>query len=144
MRANHIFISCVCVCCVMQVDRSAAYAARWVAKSLVKAGLCRRVLVQVAYAIGIAKPLSLFVEDYGTGKVSKDELIAIINKNFDLRPGVIVKCVGFLSIYYFEIFMNMANFRDLDLKKPIYNSTAKYGHFGRPGYTWEVPKELVL
>lgn len=77
-----------------KVDRSAAYAARWVAKSLVAAGLCKRVLVQVAYAIGIAHPLSLNVEDYGTGKVSKAELLAIINKNFDLRPGVIVRWVA--------------------------------------------------
>ncbi len=74
-----------------KVDRSAAYAARWVAKSLVAAGLARRVLVQVAYSIGIAKPLSLFVEDYGTGKVPKEKLLEIINKNFDLRPGVIVR-----------------------------------------------------
>jgi hypothetical protein len=105
-RSEHL------ICCP-QVDRSAAYAARWVAKSLVKAGLVRRVLVQVgkhpcfsvvallmcsvlvhcqvSYAIGIAEPLSLFVEDYGTGKVSKEELLRIIKKNFDLRPGVLVK-----------------------------------------------------
>lgn len=105
-----------------KVDRSAAYAARWVAKSLVKAGLVRRVLVQVSYAIGVAKPLSLYVDDYGTGKVSKKELLTIIENNFDLRPGVIV--------------------RDLDLKKPIFNSTAKYGHFGREEFTWEQPKQL--
>jgi len=107
-----------------KVDRSAAYAARWIAKSLVKAGLVRRVLVQISYAIGIAEPLSLYVEDYGTGKVSKTELIRIIKKNFDLRPGAIVKA--------------------LDLKKPIYQSTASYGHFGRDGYTWETPKTLDL
>jgi S-adenosylmethionine synthetase len=107
-----------------KVDRSAAYAARWVAKSLVKAGLVRRVLVQVSYAIGIAEPLSLFVEDYGTGKVSKAELLRIINKNFDLRPGVIVK--------------------QLDLRKPIFQSTAAYGHFGRPEFAWEQAKELDL
>jgi len=107
-----------------KVDRSAAYAARWVAKSLVKAGLVRRVLVQVAYAIGIAEPLSLYVDDYGTGKVPKAELLRIIKNNFDLRPGAIVKA--------------------LDLKKPIYQSTAAYGHFGRPGYTWETPKTLKL
>jgi len=107
-----------------KVDRSAAYAARWIAKSLVKAGLVRRVLVQISYAIGIARPLSLFVEDYGTGKVSKTELIRIINKNFDLRPGAIVK--------------------ELDLKKPIYQATAAYGHFGRPGFTWEQEKKLDL
>lgn len=74
-----------------KVDRSAAYAARWVAKSLVKAGLCRRCLVQVAYAIGLAEPLSITVFDYGTSKLSEKELLEIVNKNFDLRPGKIVK-----------------------------------------------------
>jgi S-adenosylmethionine synthetase len=107
-----------------KVDRSAAYAARWVAKSLVAAGLARRVLVQVAYSIGIAEPLSLFVEDYGTGKVSKAELLEIVKKNFDLRPGVIV--------------------RDLNLRKPIYQETASYGHFGRSIFPWEQPKPLKL
>lgn len=106
-----------------KVDRSAAYAARWVAKSLVAAGLARRVLVQVAYSIGIAEPLSLYVDDYGTGKVSKAELLAIIKKNFDLRPGVIV--------------------RDLDLRKPMYQDTAAYGHFGRSIFPWEKPKTIV-
>lgn len=105
-----------------KVDRSAAYACRWVAKSLVKAGLCRRVLVQVAYAIGVSKPLSLYVDDYGTSSKTKNELKKIIEDNFDLRPGVIR--------------------RELDLMKPQYRKTAKYGHFGRPGYAWEVPKEL--
>eukprot|EP00053_Salpingoeca_punica_P000440 m.28710 g.28710 ORF g.28710 m.28710 type:complete len:387 (+) comp10319_c0_seq1:75-1235(+) len=105
-----------------KVDRSAAYAARWVAKSLVKAGLCRRVLIQVAYAIGIARPLAIYVDDYGTGKFPKAKLLEIVNNNFDLRPGVIVK--------------------ELDLKKPVYESTAKYGHFGREIYTWEHPKQL--
>jgi len=107
-----------------KVDRSAAYAARWVAKSLVAAGLARRVLVQVAYSIGIARPLSLYVDDYGTGKVPKEQLLEIINKNFDLRPGVIVK--------------------DLDLKKPVYSDTAAYGHFGRDIFAWEKPKTLTL
>lgn len=74
-----------------KVDRSAAYAARWVAKSLVKAGLCRRCLVQVAYAIGVAEPLSITVFDYGTSKLSQTELLAIVKNNFDLRPGKIVK-----------------------------------------------------
>eukprot|EP00730_Choanoeca_flexa_P014961 TRINITY_DN6733_c0_g1_i1.p1 TRINITY_DN6733_c0_g1~~TRINITY_DN6733_c0_g1_i1.p1 ORF type:complete len:403 (+),score=145.63 TRINITY_DN6733_c0_g1_i1:52-1209(+) len=105
-----------------KVDRSAAYAARWVAKSLVKAGLCKRVLVQVSYAIGVSEPTSLYVDDYGTGTKSKAELLEIVKNNFDLRPGVIV--------------------RDLDLKKPIFNKTAKYGHFGREEFTWEQPKEL--
>ena len=107
-----------------KVDRSAAYAARWVAKSLVKAGLCRRVLVQVSYAIGVAEPLSVFLNSYGTGNVSDTELLTIVKKNFDLRPGRIVK--------------------DLDLRKPIYQKTASYGHFGRSEFTWEQPKDLTL
>lgn len=74
-----------------KVDRSAAYAARWVAKSLVKAGLCRRCLVQVAYAIGVAEPLSITVFDYGTSKLSQNQLLHIVKRNFDLRPGKIVK-----------------------------------------------------
>jgi S-adenosylmethionine synthetase len=106
-----------------KVDRSAAYACRWVAKSLVKAGLCRRVLVQVAYAIGVAEPLSVFLSSYGTGAKSDKELLDIVNKNFDLRPGRIVK--------------------DLDLRRPIYQQTASYGHFGRKDFSWEVPKKLV-
>lgn len=107
-----------------KVDRSAAYACRWVAKSLVKAGLCRRALVQLSYAIGVADPLSIFVSTYGTGKKPDQEILEIIKNNFDLRPGVIV--------------------RDLDLKKPIYQSTAAYGHFGRPEFTWEQPKKLIF
>ncbi|KAL3968089.1 hypothetical protein ACER0C_030122 [Sarotherodon galilaeus] len=105
-----------------KVDRSAAYAARWVAKSLVKAQLCRRVLVQVAYAIGVAHPLSISLFTYGSSPKSEKELLQIVNKNFDLRPGVIV--------------------RDLDLKRPIYQKTACYGHFGRKEFPWEVPKNL--
>jgi len=105
-----------------KVDRSAAYAARWVAKSLVKAKLCRRVLVQISYAIGIAEPLSLFVNSYHTGVKSDEELTEIVRKNFDLRPGVIVK--------------------DLKLKQPIFRQTAKYGHFGRPEFAWEQAKPL--
>ncbi|XP_027863173.1 S-adenosylmethionine synthase [Xiphophorus couchianus] len=106
-----------------KVDRSAAYAARWVAKSLVKAKLCRRVLVQVSYAIGVAHPLSISLFTYGSSQKLESELLKIVNKNFDLRPGVIV--------------------RDLQLKRPIYQQTASYGHFGRPEFSWEVPKELV-
>jgi len=106
-----------------KVDRSAAYAARWVAKSLVKAGHCRRCLVQVAYAIGLAEPLSITVFDYGTSKLSEKELLEIVNKNFDLRPGKIVK--------------------DLNLKTPFYQRTSAYGHFGRDGFPWEVPKQLL-
>ncbi|MEQ2314915.1 S-adenosylmethionine synthase isoform type-1 [Ameca splendens] len=106
-----------------KVDRSAAYAARWVAKSLVKAKLCRRVLVQVSYAIGVAHPLSISLFTYGSSQKTESELLKIVNKNFDLRPGVIV--------------------RDLQLKRPIYQQTAAYGHFGRPEFSWEVPKEVV-
>jgi len=74
-----------------KVDRSAAYVARWIAKSLVNAKLARRALVQLSYAIGVAEPLSIFVETYGTSEKDSDELVAIIKKNFDLRPGVIVR-----------------------------------------------------
>jgi len=107
-----------------KVDRSAAYAARWVAKSLVKAKLCRRALIQITYAIGIAEPLSLYVNSYNTGVKSDEELTKIVKENFDLRPGVIV--------------------RDLNLKSPIFRKTAKYGHFGRPEFTWEQPKKLIF
>merc|ERR1712151_395543 len=107
-----------------KVDRSAAYAARWVAKSLVKAGLCKRVIVQIAYAIGIAEPLSITVFSYGTSTKSEQELLKIVKDNFDLRPGKIVK--------------------ELDLKKPIYQKTSAYGHFGREGFTWETPKKLIF
>lgn len=75
----------------LKVDRSGAYAARWIAKSLVAAGLCRRALVQVSYAIGIAEPLSITVFSYGTSKKSEDQLLKIVKDNFDLRPGMIVK-----------------------------------------------------
>jgi S-adenosylmethionine synthetase len=107
-----------------KVDRSAAYAARWVAKSIVASGLAKRVLFQVAYAIGVAKPLSIYVNTYGTGKVGDSEILALVEKNFDLRPGMIVKA--------------------LDLKRPIYQKTASYGHFGREdmGFTWEQVKKL--
>ncbi|XP_045765698.1 S-adenosylmethionine synthase isoform X1 [Maniola jurtina] len=106
-----------------KVDRSAAYAARWVAKSLVRAGLCRRCMVQVAYAIGVAEPLSITVFDYGTSHKTQQELLSIVKKNFDLRPGKIVK--------------------DLNLRAPIYQKTSTYGHFGREGFPWENPKPLV-
>ncbi|SNX86404.1 probable SAM2 - S-adenosylmethionine synthetase 2 [Melanopsichium pennsylvanicum] len=105
-----------------KVDRSAAYTARWVAKSLVAAGLARRVLVQFSYAIGVADPLSVFVDTYGTGKKSDEELVKIIRDNFNLRPGVIVK--------------------DLGLQKPQYRATAAGGHFGRSEFSWEQPKQL--
>jgi len=107
-----------------KVDRSAAYAARWIAKSLVAAKLCRRVLVQVSYAIGVAQPLSVFVDTYGTGVKTDKEISEIVKKNFDLRPGCLM--------------------RDLKLTRPIYSKTACYGHFGRddPDFTWETPKDL--
>jgi len=105
-----------------KVDRSAAYLARWVAKSLVHAKLARRALVQFSYAIGVAEPLSIYVDTYGTSDRSSDELVDIILKNFDLRPGVIVK--------------------ELNLTNPIYCSTAKNGHFTNQEFTWEKPKEL--
>ncbi|KAI2657662.1 S-adenosylmethionine synthase isoform type-1 [Labeo rohita] len=107
-----------------KVDRSAAYAARWVAKSLVKAKLCRRVLVQVSYAIGVAYPLSISLFTYGSSEKTEKELLQIVNKNFDLRPGVIV--------------------RDLNLKRPFYQSTACYGHFGRSEFPWEMAKNLKV
>ncbi len=94
-----------------KVDRSAAYAARWVAKNIVAAGLAERCEVQVAYAIGVAHPLSVNVETFGTGKVGDDEIAQIITKVFDLRPGAIL--------------------RDLNLRRPIFRQTAAYGHFGR-------------
>ncbi len=94
-----------------KVDRSAAYAARWVAKNLVAAGVAERLEIEVAYAIGVASPVSIEVETFGTGKIADDKIIEIIQKEFDLRPGAII--------------------RDLDLRRPIYKATAAYGHFGR-------------
>jgi S-adenosylmethionine synthetase len=102
-----------------KVDRSAAYAMRWVAKNIVAAGLATRAEVQVAYAIGKAEPVGLFVETFGTEKVPTQEIQSAVGKVFDLRPAAII--------------------RDLDLKRPIYAKTAAYGHFGRslPEFTWE-------
>ena len=102
-----------------KVDRSGAYALRWVAKNAVAAGLAARLEVQVAYAIGKAAPVSLYVETFGTGQVSDEAIIAAVREVFDLRPGAII--------------------RDLDLLRPIYAATASYGHFGRelPDFTWE-------
>lgn len=94
-----------------KVDRSAAYAARWVAKNVVAAGLADRCEIQVAYAIGVAHPLSVNVETFGTGKIADDKIAALVNQHFDLRPGAII--------------------RDLNLRRPIYRKTAAYGHFGR-------------
>lgn len=94
-----------------KVDRSAAYASRWVAKNVVAAGLAKKCEIQLAYAIGVAQPLSIYVNTYGTGKVSDEKIVEIIRENFDLRPAAIIK--------------------NLDLRKPIYKQTAAYGHFGR-------------
>jgi len=109
-----------------KVDRSGAYAARWIAKSLCAAGLCQRCLVQVSYAIGVAQPLSIHIDTYGTGKIPNADLLTIIKNNFDLRPGVLS--------------------RELELKRPIYEKTAYFGHFGRdePEFTWESPKTLDM
>ncbi len=94
-----------------KVDRSAAYAARYVAKNVVASGIAKRCEIQLAYAIGVAKPLSIFVNTYGTGKVADDKIVEIINENFDLRPAAIIK--------------------NFNLRRPIYKQTAAYGHFGR-------------
>ena len=102
-----------------KVDRSAAYAARWVAKNIVAAGLADKCEVELAYAIGVAKPVSIMVDTFGTGKKSDDEISEIVNKVFDLRPHAIIKA--------------------LDLRKPIYKNVAAYGHMGREdlGVSWE-------
>ncbi len=107
-----------------KVDRSAAYAVRWVAKNVVAAGLARRCEVQVAYAIGKAQPVGLFVETFGTGSVSDQEIQDAVAVVFDLRPAAII--------------------RDLDLLRPIYAQTAAYGHFGRPelDFTWEATNRV--
>ena len=102
-----------------KVDRSAAYAARYVAKNIVAAGLADKCEVGLAYAIGVAKPLSIYVETFGTGKISDEEIQKLVNTHFDLRPAAIIK--------------------DLDLRRPIYRQLAAYGHFGRSDLdlTWE-------
>ena len=100
-----------------KVDRSAAYFCRYIAKNLVAAGLADEVEIQVAYAIGVAKPVSVFVNSYGTGKVDDETLVSIVKKEFDLRPYAIIKT--------------------LDLRKPVFKKTAAYGHFGYKGFTWE-------
>jgi S-adenosylmethionine synthetase len=102
-----------------KVDRSAAYAARYVAKNIVAAGLATKCLVQVSYAIGVAKPTSVMVSTYGTGKISDEKISQLVSEHFDLRPKGIIK--------------------SLNLLRPIYRKTAAYGHFGReePEFTWE-------
>ena len=109
-----------------KVDRSAAYAARWVAKNVVAAGLADRCEVQVAYAIGVAHPLSVNVETFGTGKIDDSRIAELINQHFDLRPGAII--------------------RDLDLRRPIYRQISNYGHFGRDDLdlTWERTDKAAL
>jgi S-adenosylmethionine synthetase len=94
-----------------KVDRSAAYAARYVAKNIVAAGVADMCEIQLAYAIGVARPVSITVDTFGTGRINDFELVEIVNKLFDLRPAAII--------------------RDLDLRRPIYRQTAAYGHFGR-------------
>jgi S-adenosylmethionine synthetase len=102
-----------------KVDRSAAYAARYVAKNIVAAGLAKKCEVQLAYAIGVAKPVSIFVDTFGTGNISEEKITELIRKHFDLRPAGIIQA--------------------LNLRRPIYRKTAAYGHFGRndPDFTWE-------
>src|SRR5438477_10208253 len=102
-----------------KVDRSAAYAARYVAKNVVAAGLADRCQIQVAYAIGVARPFSIFVETFGTERLPVARIEALVREHFDLRPAAII--------------------RDLDLRRPIYAKTAAYGHFGRDDhdFTWE-------
>jgi S-adenosylmethionine synthetase len=109
-----------------KVDRSAAYAARWVAKNIVAAGLADRCEVQVAYAIGVAHPVSVMVETFGTEHVDPDKIVDLVGEHFDLRPG--------------------AFRRELDLHRPIYQQTAAYGHFGRSGadFTWESTDKAAL
>lgn len=102
-----------------KVDRSASYAARWVAKNVVAAGLAERCVVQLAYAIGVAYPVSVMVDTFDTAHVDPVQIVSLVQEHFDLRPGAII--------------------RDLELRRPIYAKTAAYGHFGRsePGFTWE-------
>jgi S-adenosylmethionine synthetase len=109
-----------------KVDRSACYMARYVAKNVVAAGLANKCEVQVAYAIGVAEPVSIMVDTFGTGKIPEEEIEAKVRKSFDLKPAGIVK--------------------SLDLKRPIYRKTAAYGHFGRdgPGFTWEKTDKAPL
>ena len=100
-----------------KVDRSAAYAGRWVAKNVVAAGLAERCEIQVAYAIGVANPVSIHVDTFGTGRISDDKIAELVKEHFDLRPKAIIQ--------------------NLDLLRPIYTPTAAYGHFGRPDFSWE-------
>lgn len=109
-----------------KVDRSAAYAARYVAKNIVAAGLARKCEVQLAYAIGVARPVSILIDTFGTGKLSEEKLVALVEKHFDLRPAGIIQ--------------------SLDLRRPIYKQTAAYGHFGKENadLTWEKTDKAEL
>ena len=100
-----------------KVDRSAAYMARYICKNIVAAGLADEVELQIAYAIGVARPVSLFVDTHGTGRLPDDKLVSIVRENFDLRPQVIIEKLG--------------------LRRPIFRKTAAYGHFGREAFPWE-------
>ncbi len=109
-----------------KVDRSAAYAGRYIAKNIVAAGLARKCLIQISYAIGVALPTSVYVTTYGTGKISDEKISELVKKHFDLRPkGIVIM---------------------LDLLRPIYQNTAAYGHFGReePGFTWEARDKAAV
>lgn len=100
-----------------KVDRSASYMARYIAKNIVASGICDKIEIEVAYAIGVAKPVSIYVNTYDTSKLSDEKIVEIINENFDLRPTKIIE--------------------HLDLRRPIYKQTAAYGHFGRSEFPWE-------
>lgn len=112
--------------CVTKVDRSGAYMARYVAKNIVAAGLADKCEVQVAYAIGVAQPVGIFVNTFGSGKISEERIVEIVKKVFDFRPKAIIE--------------------QLDLKRPIYIKTASYGHFGRndPDFTWETTDKAEI
>ena len=100
-----------------KVDRSAAYMARYITKNIVAAGIADKCLIQLSYVIGKAEPLSIFVDTFGTGKITEEKIVELIRKNFDLTPAGIIK--------------------KLDLRKPVFRQTAAYGHFGNPAFTWE-------
>ena len=114
-----------------KVDRSGAYAARWIAKSIIAAGLARRVLVQLSYAIGVAEPLSIYVDSYGTAKGKTDaDLVDVIRHNWDLRPGALGKSELVIHDNHLTSFCCLYTVKELDLQRPIYAQTACYGHFG--------------
>lgn len=110
--------------CPTKVDRSGAYYSRYVAKNIVASGLARKCEIQVAYAIGIAEPVSILVDTFGTNKIPEDKIVELVKKHFDFRPANIIK--------------------ELDLRKPIYKQTASYGHFGREEFSWEKTDKAEL